>query len=223
MSDEVALKKLLVPFPRSEIDLLPKQVSREDKDKGLCVKGSRYTADGVACGGWHARSVHLDYVGHAALTARLLEADPLWSWEPLGFDADGLPKFDSDGGLWIKLTVGGMTRLGYGSADGKKGGNATKEVIGDALRNAAMRFGAALELWRKTDRTTAETQRGHQPEPATAIPDETVDEWVQVLTEADTLARLASLWKDAGLAGATADPRVVKAKDARKKVLNADV
>jgi hypothetical protein len=31
------------------------------------------------------------------------------------------------------------------------GGDAMKERIGDALRNAAMRFGAALDLWHKGD------------------------------------------------------------------------
>ena len=33
--------------------------------------------------------------------------------------------------------------------DEKSGGDAMKEIIGDALRNAAMRFGAALDLWHK--------------------------------------------------------------------------
>lgn len=93
----------------------------------------------------------LSYVGHAALTDRLLDADPEWSWEPLAFDERGLPLIDEDGGMWIRLTVCGITRLGYGDAQGKTGGNATKERIGDALRNAAMRFGAALDLWHKGD------------------------------------------------------------------------
>ena len=95
--------------------------------------------------------IMLDYVGHAALTDRLLDTDPLWDWEPLAFDVRGLPALDEVGGLWIKLTVCGKTRLGYGDAGGKKGGNAVKELIGDALRNAAMRFGAALDLWHKGD------------------------------------------------------------------------
>jgi hypothetical protein len=51
--------------------------------------------------------------------------------------------------MWIKLTVCGVTRIGYGIAEGKSGGDAIKEVIGDAIRNASMRFGAALELWHK--------------------------------------------------------------------------
>lgn len=93
--------------------------------------------------------VKLAYVGHAALTDRLLDADPAWSWEPLAMGAHGLPVMDEMGGMWIKLTVCGVTRLGYGHAGSKTGGDAIKEVIGDALRNAAMRFGAALDLWHR--------------------------------------------------------------------------
>lgn len=93
----------------------------------------------------------LSFVGHAALTDRLLDADPQWNWEPLAFGPEGLPVIDTLGGMWIKLTVCGVTRLGYGDAQGKEGPNAIKEVIGDALRNAAMRFGAALDLWHKGD------------------------------------------------------------------------
>lgn len=113
--DFEALKKLREPFPPNQIGKLPK-------------------------GG-----IMLDFVGHGYLTARLLDVDPLWSWEPMAVDERGLPAYDDMGGLWIRLTVGGVTRLGYG--DGKN----PKECIGDALRNAAMRFGAALDLWSKGD------------------------------------------------------------------------
>ena len=45
----------------------------------------------------------------------------------------------------------------------KSGGDAIKEVIGDALRNAAMRFGAALDLWHKGDlHKDAEDDRSHK-------------------------------------------------------------
>jgi hypothetical protein len=92
--------------------------------------------------------VKLSYVGHAALTDRLLDADPSWTWEPVANpEALGLPI--APNGMWIRLTVCGVTRLGYGDAGAKKGGDAVKEIIGDALRNAAMRFGAALDLWHK--------------------------------------------------------------------------
>lgn len=143
------LAKLRAPFPANQVSKLPKESKAQTDER----KANR--AAGVSCkvcGGWHHKNaVHLDYVGHAALTDRLLDVDPLWSWEPVAFAPDGLPAFDRNGGLWIKLTVCGVSRLGYGNADGKSGGDAVKEIIGDALRNAAMRFGAALDLWHKGD------------------------------------------------------------------------
>jgi len=139
------------PFPDNQISKLPKptkaqtEAVKADYKKGVRCK---------QCGSWHhPEVVHLDYVGHAALTDRLLDADPSWSWEPVAF-RDGLPAFDGTGGLWIRLTVCGTSRLGYGHAASKPGidpGAREKEVIGDALRNAAMRFGAALDLWHKGD------------------------------------------------------------------------
>lgn len=102
-------------------------------------------------------------MGHAALTDRLLEVDPQWSWKPMAVNEHGLPIYDQFGGLWIWLTICGVTRPGYGFADGKSGGNAIKEAIGDALRNAGMRFGAALDLWHKGDLHEAEMEKGQQP------------------------------------------------------------
>ena len=97
--------------------------------------------------------VELKYLGHAATTRALLECDPEWWWEPMAFDADGLPLLVTDDqgrpiGLWIYLHVCGVRRPGYGSClPGKS--DAVKELIGDALRNAAMRFGVAINLWGK--------------------------------------------------------------------------
>ena len=113
------LAKLREPFPPDQIGKLPK-------------------------GG-----VMLDFIGHGYVTARFLDADPEWSWEPMAYDQDGLPKFDEFGGLWMWLTIAGIRRIGYGDSGGKKGPNGIKEAIGDALRNAGMRFGAGLELWCK--------------------------------------------------------------------------
>jgi len=152
MCDEktaAALAKLRAPFEPHQISKLPKPTKQQtDEVKADYKKGIRCPL----CDQWHhPKVVHLDYVGHAALTDRLLDVDPLWTWEPLAFDDAGLPKLDQVNGLWIKLTVCGVTRMGYGDAEGKTGGNAVKERIGDALRNAAMRFGAALDLWHKGD------------------------------------------------------------------------
>lgn len=133
------LALLREPFAPEHISKLPKPYKKESP-QGKCSE----------CGGYHGLpAMHLDYVGHAATTHRLLDVDPEWNWEPAAYDAAGLPLIDKDGGMWIKLTILGVTRLGYGDAQGKTGVNATKERIGDAIRNAAMRFGVALDLWHK--------------------------------------------------------------------------
>jgi len=91
---------------------------------------------------------HLDFVGHAYVRERLLAVDPEWNWEPAAYNERGLPLVE-DGCLWIKLTVGGITRLGVGDAPGQRSGRALKEMIGDALRNAGQSFGIALDMWKK--------------------------------------------------------------------------
>ena len=124
----------------------------------------------------------LDYVGHAALTKRLLETDLNWSWEPFAIDQDGLPKLDERGGLWIRLTVCGITRIGYGDSGNSRGTQAIKEAIGDALRNAGMRFGAALDLWHKGDLFDLAESRG--------------DAEVQKVARREEIAVTAPAWTD---------------------------
>lgn len=146
------LEKLRAAFPENQISKLPKETGAQAKQRKADQDAGKWPPKCSVCDGYHhPRAVHLDYVGHAAMTDRLLDTDIAWNWEPLATDDRGFPAFDQHGGMWIKLTVCGVTRLGYGHADGKQGGNAIKESIGDALRNAAMRFGAALDLWHKGD------------------------------------------------------------------------
>jgi hypothetical protein len=144
------LTKLREPFTDNLVSYKPQRLCKAEEydklEKATCK----------ICGGYHATSKtgHLSYVGHAAVTQRLLDADLLWDWEPLSYDADGEPHFDETGGLWIKLSIGGMSRRGYGHNEVMKYseiGSRTKAVIGDAIRNAAMRFGVALEEWHKGD------------------------------------------------------------------------
>ena len=156
------LALLREPFPPHLVSKLPKPTrAQTDAVKQDFKQGIRCDV----CGLWHhPKVVHLDYVGHAALTSRLLDADPNWNWEPVAKDEHGRPVFDENGGMWINLTVCGMSRLGYGHPDGKRGGDALKEVIGDALRNAAMRFGAALDLWHKGEFFAADDDAKAPPE-----------------------------------------------------------
>ena len=95
----------------------------------------------------------LDYVGHAEVTKILLEIDPLWSIEPAALDEAGLPAREKIGtmvqaGFW--MTVLGHRRYCVGSVEDRKV-DIGKELVSDAIRNGAMRFGIALSLWSKEE------------------------------------------------------------------------
>jgi hypothetical protein len=97
--------------------------------------------------------ITLDFVGHAEITKILIEVDPQWSWEPVAWTTEGRPAINVVNGMavmWGKLTVLGQSRLGVGSARHDKP-DLDKELIGDFLRNAAMRFGISLSLWSKSE------------------------------------------------------------------------
>ncbi len=183
--DFAGLAKLREPFPASAVSKLPK--GKEDKSKRASCR---------TCNGYHDLSMfHLDYVGHAALTHRLLDVDPEWTWEPFAEDERGAPLLERNQqgqpiGLWIRLTACGMTRPGYGSVDPGKP-DAVKELIGDALRNAGMRFGMALELWHKGDLPTAEQDMdGREPD---AVPAQTADPYAAKLIKPGDLRDLNAM------------------------------
>gem|GEM_PF-2690578 len=164
---------LAAPFPQDQVELLPKPIKR-DSPKGQCTRPDR---NGITCGGYHGLpAIHLHYVGHAGVTMRLNEVDPTWGWEPINRLVDpemlklaissgnpemlraylaSCPPRIVEGTLWIRLTVLGISRIGFGDADGKSGASAVKEIIGDAIRNAAMRFGVGTYLWSKSDAAIA--------------------------------------------------------------------
>lgn len=99
--------------------------------------------------------VCLDFVGHADVRARLCEVDPEWTWTPFEFPGTGSLVLN-DGqpvGLWIHLTIGGVSKPGYGSCEKGKS-EAVKELIGDAIRNAGLSFGIAWKLWAKGERSS---------------------------------------------------------------------
>lgn len=165
MTPEVAAI-LRAPFPAAQVGKLPRitcGACSKDKFQKHCDKHQRSKCR--ICDNFITSAhMHLDYVGHAGVTDRFLQADTGWTWEPVAFGPDGLPQVDSNGGLWIRLTIAGVTRIGYGDAQGKQGPDAVKEAIGDALRNAGMRFGVGLDLWSKTP------IEDHTEAPATAQP-----------------------------------------------------
>ena len=177
MTEKTTAEVLRAKFKPEEIGKLPRVTCPNCSDpKKRCDDHQKRKC--AVCGAYVSeRHIHIDYVGHADVTSRLLDADEEWSWEPQARDIDPAvlasaaaagpevlravlenapPKFDLDDrgspvGLWIRLTVGGSTRPGYGSCPSGQS-DAVKVLIGDALRNAAMRFGVALDLWAKGDR-----------------------------------------------------------------------
>jgi hypothetical protein len=115
--------RLRTPFPKSAIGKLPKA--------GLT----------------------LEYVGHAAVTDRLLAVDPDWTWEPLAYGENGQPRIlirDKEAWLWARLTVCGVTRIECGTAP-VNAFDLPKQLVSDFLRRGAMRFGVGLDLWSKEE------------------------------------------------------------------------
>lgn len=94
----------------------------------------------------------LDFVGHADITKILIEIDPMWWWEPAGWD-NGRPAIHVVNGMavmWGHLYVLNKQILGVGTVKHDKA-DLDKELVGDFLRNAAMRFGICLSLWTKQE------------------------------------------------------------------------
>ena len=144
--NEQEAKALREPFPASQIGKLPRITCGACRDAPTKACQQHRKTECAICGNYISpRHIHLDYVGHAAATDRLLQVDPEWSWEPVATDPQTGAPVLANGGLWIRLTICGVTRLGWGD------GSTVKEMIGDAIRNAAMRFGVALDLWAKED------------------------------------------------------------------------
>ena len=96
--------------------------------------------------------INLAYVSHADITKILIEVDPSWSWQPIEW-VNGRPAINVENGtatMWGTLTLLGKSMIGVGSVRADKQDH-EKELVGDFLRNASMRFGIALSLWSKQD------------------------------------------------------------------------
>ena len=108
---------------------------------------------------------NLSYMGHAEVTLALIDVDPLWTWEPLAIDpTTGGPMIHHEGNrlvMWARLTVCGKSIIGVGTCEARNG-DPEKELVGDFLRNAAMRFGIGTKLWSKA---TDADPVGREPEP----------------------------------------------------------
>lgn len=147
--------RLAAPFGQDDLEKLPKPLKARDDNKGRCEPNSYYSADGHACGGWHARSVHLDYVGHAGITQRLNDVlgPQGWDFMPMALTPEGLPIMSREqfwGALTIRVEDQEVTKY-----DVAANYNGPQEAWGDALRRCAMRFGVGTYLWSKSEAALA--------------------------------------------------------------------
>ena len=110
------------------------------------------TPDPKIVGTIQRSGINLAYVSHADITKILIEIDPTWNWQPVAWD-NGRPAItiiNDTATMWGTLTLLGKSLLGVGTAKANKQ-DLDKELVGDFLRNAAMRFGISLSLWSKQD------------------------------------------------------------------------
>lgn len=130
-------------------------VIREDAVGALAAVPGKYaTPDPSIVSTIPKGGVQLAYVGHAEITLALIDVDPCWTWEPVALDEHtGGPIIGKQGNrlvMWGYLEVLGVRRLCVGTCLENKG-DPEKELIGDLLRNGAMRFGIGTKLWSKAD------------------------------------------------------------------------
>lgn len=157
------VRALRAEFSPEEQGKLPRSTCKEcsNSQRKRCDQHQWVSRCDVCRGSHSSATMHIDFVGHADVTARLLEVDPHWFWRPWTVEEVSALPPPYRNGLWIWLNVLGVERPGFGHAenDRQRGGDEVKVAIGDALRNAAMRFGVALDLWAKGDRAWSHAAR----------------------------------------------------------------
>lgn len=219
-------KILREPFGKEQVGKLPKITCRDCNTAAAKVCDRHTKAQCNICRNFITGAhMHVDYVGHAAITDRLLKADPDWSWKPAYRNVDpqvltaacasgnaevvnlviaNSPPLENVDGMWIALTVGGVIRLGYGTDD-RGGMDHDKVLIGDALRNAAMRFGVGLDLWSKEDLGADETSSAPSPAQPAATEEPSAEstrrDWVGEARATTDLDVLLQIGKECSAAG----------------------
>jgi len=142
--------------------------------------------------------INLSYVSHAEITRILIDIDPMWNWQPASW-IDGRPAINITNGvatMWATLTLLNKSLIGVGSVRSDKP-DYEKELVGDFLRNAAMRFGICLSLWSKQDfsqhQEPAPIQQAKQNHPATPM---TIQQIEEAFTKPATVTPIGGLISD---------------------------
>lgn len=127
----------------------------------------------------------MEFYNHAYVTADLIRHDPEWS-----FQVGSLVERGSSWELQGSMTVHGVTRACVGYALKSKD-EPLKEAISDLIKNGAMRFGIALDLWAKGDIDTGEKTVDTKPvpQPARRQPEAKQAEPTRPPTKVELIAR----------------------------------
>lgn len=99
----------------------------------------------------------LDYMGHADVTLALITIDPAFEYGWVEDQHNGIMAIEETKDLYVLngwLTLNGVTRKGVGTCEKRKQ-EYHKELIGDLLRNCAMRFGVGTKLWSRAEAVEA--------------------------------------------------------------------
>lgn len=139
----------------------------------------------------------LDFVGHADVNKALIEIDPLWTWQPVAWDDNGMPKIHVANGvatMWGVMTIHGKQMLGVATVQANKP-DLYKELASDFLRNAAMRFGIYLSLWTKSEWEEQATSEQSKPRKVKAVTETNVVRPV----DAETIQKFIAACSKAGL------------------------
>lgn len=127
----------------------------------------------------------LEFYNHAYVTADLIKHDPEWS-----FAITHIVERGSQVEVLGTLTVHGVTRacVGYAAQSKEDPG---KEAISDMIKNGAMRFGVALDLWAKGDIDTGKKTVDAKPvpQPARRTPEAAQAEPTRPPTKVELIAR----------------------------------
>jgi hypothetical protein len=104
-----------------------------------------------------------DYVGHAAVTDRLLKEAPDFTYTVDHIETQNGHVV----GILATMTIGGKSIQEAGGVGAKnEWGEELKLAISDFLRRGAMRFGVALDLWSREDLQAVQDSPATSPPPA---------------------------------------------------------
>lgn len=170
--DDVRARELLaLPFDDDAVSIRP-EVYCQSCAEGSCWHGHKVEVC-AKCGALvSTEHVHVEYIPHEHVRARLDQVDPNWSCVPAAIDGNGMPLLDQ-GCVWVRLTVAGKTVYGVGDGHGGKGnGRHRQTAFTFAFKHAAEQLGVGRYLrLRERERPPVELPAEKAADPVALVDD----------------------------------------------------